>query len=363
MVRTRTHKISVARAVSDAWQRVHTTSMTVTMAIGMLLVCGVFAHGQASPGETIGVIDFFGYQGLDVAKVRAALPVHVGDPLTRQTKGLIEDAVERVIGKRPTEVAEVCCDGKGRSLIYIGLPGGTYRPFVFNPAPTGRDRLPAEIVSLAQRAGEARAAAVKKGGGAAEEDDSQGYALSKDPAARALQLEIRAWALEHGTELVRVLQSAGDAKQRRVASQVLGYARQSPEQIVTLVRAARDPDASVRNNATRALGVLVESNAGLAEGIELETFLAMLSSGTWTDRNKAVWLVDSMSQGRDPKLLAKIREQALEPLVEMALWSDAGHAFTARLVLGRMGGIPEEKLSAMAWDGPVDAIVAAARRP
>jgi len=56
------------------------------------------------------------------------------------------------------------------------------------------------------------------------------------------------------------------------------------------------------------------------------------------------------------------REQALEPLIEMALWSEKGHALFARIVLGRVGGIPEEKLGLMAWNGPVDAIVAAARR-
>ena len=127
------------------------------------------------------------------------------------------------------------------------------------------------------------------------------------------------------------------------------------------VGAARDPDRIVRNNATRALGVLVESNPKLAAEIEPETFLAMLGSGTWSDHNKAVWLLAPMSAGRDPKLLAKIREQALEPLIEMALWSEAGHAFAARMVLGRVGGIPEDKLQAMGWNGPVDAIVAAAR--
>jgi hypothetical protein len=363
VVKTQTREISVARAVSGAWRRVSSTSMTVTMVIGAPFLWGVVALGEAAPSDTIGVIDFFGYQGLDVAKVRAALPVREGDPFTRHTKGLIEDAVERVIGKKPTDVARVCCDGKGRLLIYIGLPGGTYKPFVLDPAPAGRERLPAEILSLEQRAEEARAATVRKGGDAAQEDDSQGYALSKDPAMRALQMEMRTWALEHGPELVQVLQSSSDAKQRQVASEVLGYARQSQEQIMTLVRAARDPDPVVRNNATRALVVLVRSNARLAEGIEPDTFLAMLGSGTWTDHNKAAALLDLMTSGRDPKLLARIREQALEPLIEMALWSEAGHAYFARMVLGRLGGIPEEQLSSMALDGPVDPIVAAARRP
>jgi hypothetical protein len=331
-------------------------------AIGSLLIYTMLAPAQAKSSDTIGAINFFGYQGLDLAKVREALPIREGDQLGKETRGQIENAIEKAIGKKPTDVAEVCCDGKGRTLVYIGLPGGTYKPFVLNPVPKGGEKLSAEIVSLEGRTAEARTAAVKKGGGAAEEDDSLGYALSKDPEARALQLEMRKWALTRGPELVQVLRSSSDTKQRRVASVVLGYAEQSPEQIAALVLAARDSDSGVRNNATRALGVLLESNAKLANEVEPETFLAMLGSGVWSDHNKAVWLLDTMSEGRDPKLLAKIREQALEPLIEMALWSEFGHAYSARLVLGRVGGIPEEKLSLMAWQGPVDAIVAAARK-
>jgi hypothetical protein len=331
------------------------------LAIVALLLYGALAHCQTKPEETIGAIELFGYQGLDVANVRAALPVKEGDRLGPQTKGLIKGAVAKLIGKEPTDVAVVCCDQKGRSLIYIGLPGGTYKPFVLNTAPTGSERLPAEIVSLEERAAKASAAAVRRGGAAAEEDDSLGYALSKDPATRTLELEIRTWALSHEADLTRVLRSSSNPKQRQVASTVLGYAQQSHEQIVSLVRAARDPDALVRNNATRALGVLARSNTKLAEEIEPETFLEMMRSGVWSDHNKAVLLLHEMSRGRNPKLLASIRQQALEPLIEMATWREAGHAFPARMVLGRLGGIPEQRLSLMAWTGPVDGIVAAAR--
>ena len=54
------------------------------------------AFGQHN---TIGAIDFFGYQGLDVAKVRAALPVHTGDRLSDQTKpqmAVIDTATNKV---------------------------------------------------------------------------------------------------------------------------------------------------------------------------------------------------------------------------------------------------------------------------
>ena len=331
----------------------------VKIAMGSVWLWATLLGAQTRPSDTIGAIDFYGYQGLDVAAVRAALPVQVGSPLTQQTRGMIETAVVGVTGKKPTEVAVVCCDQKGRSLICIGLRGETFKQVALNAMPTGTERLSPGIVELASRIDDALEAAVMKGGGAAGEDDSQGYALSKDPAARALQMQERTWALANGPELLRVLRDSADAKQREIASEFLGYAGQSHDQIGALVYASRDPDPEVRNNATRALGVLVESNAKLAAEIEPDTFLAMLGSGTWTDHNKSVWLLDSMTEGRDSRLLAKIRAEALEPLVEMAKWSDGGHAVGARLVLGRVAGIPEDKLRAMAWNGPVDAIIEA----
>jgi len=81
-----------------------------------------------------------------------------------------------------------------------------------------------------------------------------------------------------------VLEFSSAVEHRRVASDAVGYARQSQDQILALVRAARDPDDEVRNNATRALGVLARSNAALASEIPADTFIDMLNSGVWTDR-------------------------------------------------------------------------------
>jgi hypothetical protein len=322
------------------------------LALGAMLLWTVSMGAATKPSDTIGAIDFFGYQGLDVAKVRAALPVHVGDELTGQTKDLINRAVMGVLGKEPTDVAVICCDAKGMSLIYVGLPGKSYKTFTLNPVPSGAARLPEQIVKLDDRTSDALYVAVKKG--TAVEDDSQGYALVKDPKARALEMQERQWALAHGPELLKVLQSSSDATQRQVASEVLGYARQSHEQIAALEYATRDPDSEVRNNATRALIVLVRSNAKLAAELDPDPILEMLGSGTWTDHNKAVGLLEAMTTGRDPVLLAKIRSGGLVPLIEMASWSEVGHAAWARMILGRVGGIPEDKLLELVMNGPLE---------
>jgi HEAT repeat protein len=99
----------------------------------------------------------------------------------------------------------------------------------------------------------------------------------------------------------------------------MGYARQSRRQVDALVRASGDSSDDVRNDATRALGVLLESNPALAKWIPPQGFIDMMSSGIWTDRNKGGFVLEAMTRGRDPKLLGAVRAQALEPLIEMAL--------------------------------------------
>jgi hypothetical protein len=314
----------------------------------------------AMASDHIGDIEYFGYQGLDLAKVRQAVPVHPGDAYSDGTKEQVRQAVAVAIGKDPTDVAPVCCDEKGSRLLYIGLPGASSRSFAYNPEPKGKERLPAGIVELYTRLDHALEAAVHRGGHAAEEDDSNGYALVNDPSARALQLAVHDWAVGHERELLQVLEDSSAVEQRRVASDAAGYLRQSHGQILALVRAARDPDDEVRNNATRALGVLVRSNAALAAQIPADTFIGMLNSATWTDRNKAASLLMQLTAARNTDLLAKLRASALDSLIEMARWREAGHAYFARMVLGRVAGLPEDRLQGLAWNGPVDAIIEAA---
>jgi hypothetical protein len=225
--------------------------------------------------------------------------VHEGDEYSDRTKSEVWQAVADAIGKGPTDVAAICCDEKGSRLLFIGLPGASNKSFTYYPEPKGNERLPAGIMAVYARLDRAIEAAVRRGGQSAEEDDSNGYALMKDPAARALQLAVRQWAVKRERELMRVLEFSSAVAHRRVASDAMGYIRQSRQQILALVRAARDPDDEVRNNSTRALGVLVRSNAALATGIPPDSFIEMLNPGIWTDRNKATSLLMELTAGRD----------------------------------------------------------------
>jgi hypothetical protein len=59
-------------------------------------------------------------------------------------------------------------------------------------------------------------------------------------------------------------------------------------------------------------------------------------------------------------VLAKLQERALDSLIEMTLWREAGHAAFARMLLGRVAGIPEQRLEELAGKGPPQQIVDAA---
>jgi hypothetical protein len=326
----------------------------------IILLLAAVTFGQENQ-RPIGEIDFYGYAGFDLEKVRAALPLREGDDFKDsefvETLDRIRAAITTVIGKPPTDIAVVCCDDQGGQMIYIGLPGKSIRNMPFNPTPKGPVRFPARVIDLYQQTMEASSKDVRKG--ASKEDDSKGYALSSDPELRAKQLATREYATHHEQLVLRVLALSKDAEQRIVAAHMLGYARQSKEQIQALVRAGYDSDETVRNNAIRALAVLAQSNPRLAARIPAEQFIVMLNSGSWTDRNKAGFLLDELSRGRNPRLLSRLRSQALDSLIEMARWRSRGHAGTARILLGRIAGIEETRLQQLVNAGEVDQILKA----
>jgi hypothetical protein len=310
-----------------------------------------------SARDRIAFIDFYGVKGMDTEAVRRALPFHEGDALDRiNVKRQGQEAVLRVTGSEATEVAPICCDPQGDTYIFIGLPGTSSKRFVTNPPPNGAVRLSKELLALEARLEKAGQEAMLKGGDAVVEDDSQGYALQRDPKLHALQLELRAYAVKHEAELLRAAADCSDAKQRAYAVEALGYAQQSPRQIAALVQASRDSNGGVRNDATRALGVLLQSSPALAAQIPAATFIEMMMSGIWTDRNKSCSVLEPMSMARDPQFLALMRAEALDPLIEMARWRSEGHAACGKTILARIAGAKEEEIARLAF-GPAQTVL------
>jgi hypothetical protein len=327
------------------------------------LLISVAAFSQDRP-QHIGVIDFYGYAGLDLEKIRAAIPVHEGDDFSASPDAiatLIErtgEAVKSATGRPPMGVAPVCCDSHGDWMLYVGLPGNSVKNLQYNPEPKGTERLPSDIVSLYRLTMDSLMEAVQKGAG---EDDSKGYALSADPHLRSKQLAMREYAVKNEPLIRSVLRSSGDPEQRIVAAFALGYTKQSNEQIAALVEAAHDSNDTVRNNAVRALAVLGTSDAKIAGRIPAEEFIEMLSSGSWSDRNKGGYLLDVLTQSRNPQLLNLLRSRALTPLLEMARWRNPGHSYSALILLGRIAGIDEARLKQLIQNGQADSIINAVR--
>jgi hypothetical protein len=337
--------------------------MKLCTAIVMVVLLAPRATASLGPDRRpLGAVDFFGYKGLDVAAVRAALPFHEGDRFppakvhSDQLKRQVAQAIERAIGREPTDVSFVCCDAKQNYMVYIGLPGASYEALAFGPAPTGGVRFPKDALKLGEEMDRAWTSAVMTGH--ATEDDSAGYSLTNDPKARKVQLALRDYALQHEDLIRQVLTSSSDTQHRGLAAQMMGYGRQSDRQIGDLVQASLDPDDGVRNNAVRALEVLATATPDLARRIPPQPFVRLLRSGSWLDHNKASLVLVALTTTREPKLLEELRGDALESLLEMARWRNIGHAEAALTILGRIAGIQEETLNRLIDAGQTSTILA-----
>ena len=286
-----------------------------------VMLTAAVARVPAADRRPLAAVDYFGYKGFDVAALRAALHLHEGDLFppanvhSDQLKKQVASAIMQIIRREPTDVAFVCCDANQHYLVYIGLPGASYEALIVDPAPTGGARLPKDAVKLGDALDEAMAKAVTSGH--ATEDDSAGYTLTDDPKARQVQLAFRDYALQHRQWLRQVLVTS-DADHRALSAQMLGYARRRTCRS-TLAKASLDADGGVRNNAIRALEVLATGKPGLAMRIPPGQFIRLLRSGAWLDHNKTSLVLVALTATRDEKLLARLRTEALDSLLEMAL--------------------------------------------
>lgn len=321
------------------------------------------AFAQLTGPINVGTIAFFGYDGVDQDKVRASLPFRVGDSIPVDKLGeelkQTSDAISKAIGSAPTDIAPVCCDAQGKWIVYVGLAGRSNHIFMVNPAPTGTERLPAEVLSLVTNIEKENMNAVLAG--KAKEDDTRGYALVAYLPERKLQETLRHIALKHVNTILNVLETCSNEGDRAAAAMALGYARRSDRQIQALVAASRDADGGVRNNATRALLVMAGSDPRTARKIPAGNFIAMLNSGIWTDRNKGTGLILMLTASRDPALLKRLSAEALPSLIEMANW-DPGHAESAQVILGRIAGMTDSQIKELIGAGKVSEIIDAASK-
>lgn len=154
----------------------------------LLVLLALAVTSSQSQKVPVGLIEFFGTEGMDVEKARSVLPVHQGDEIPRDQSPVfylhpelekeIRRALKNALGQEPTDVQIFCCSKRWGYSIFIGL-GGANSHSPTTAAPTGNACLSKEAMRIfddaINAAVEAQHKAVETGdmrlGG---EDDSRG---------------------------------------------------------------------------------------------------------------------------------------------------------------------------------------------
>lgn len=319
-----------------------------TVACFFSLALGLLPAQSTSPSlPTIGIVDFFGVRKVSFERLKKALGVAEGDPLPK-SKGLVEDRMELVNGVVRARLEAVCCED-GNAVLYVGVEEKGAPAFNYREAPQGTSKLPDELVETYLQFLDKAQAAIRQGDVA--EDLTRGHSFMANKAALAEQVKLLPLAKTHEAILREVLRDSVDEVERAIAAYVIAYVPDKSKIIDDLQFALQDPDDGVRNNAMRSLigiTILSEKRPELGLKVSPTWFVEQLNSILWSDRNKAATALLSLTDKRDEKLLAMIRERAIDALIDMARWRHLAHALPGYILLGRIAGYPETRLQT-AW--------------
>lgn len=323
--------------------------LLIIMKIFLFILVTIFLTG-AIDGQNppIGIVDFYGLRSVSQQQARQALQIKEGDSFPASWNE-VERRLEALPNVQQARLSATCCEA-GKAILYVGIRERGASSLEFRPAPKGAIRLPETIVQAGDALDEAVARAVQRGDNG--EDDSQGHALFNNPEARAIQEHFITFAA-HDLPLLRaVLHESADARHRALAAEIIAYAANKRDVVKDLVYGMTDPDSNVRNNSMRALAVIAKFAQGTPKtGIKVsfQPFIEMLNSVVWTDRNKSSLALLQLTERRDPIVLSRLRERALESLVEMARWRSPGHALAPFFILGRVGDLSEDQIQ-KSWE-------------
>ena len=267
----------------------------------------------------------------------------------RRRKGRSEDRLQQELSGIDAASLEAACCDNGKVILYIGVHRAGAPPVVFHEYPTDGVDMPDAISRAYSNFLDRVQDAARADQGS--EDLSQGHSLIAYPAAREAQLAFISLADAHATELRDVLHRSDNADHRAMAAYVLGYNSNKKAILEDLAYALRDPDATVRGNAARAIAavaVFAAKNPAAEVRIQPSWFVELLNSPVFTDRNNAATALVTLTESRQPDILEELRTGALLSLVEMARWKHLPHALPAYILLGRTAGIRENELQS-AW--------------
>jgi hypothetical protein len=299
----------------------------------------------AQPGDIpISTIDIYGLRTISEAEVRKLLPFSEGDTLKPSQMESLDSHMVAALGVHDLSIQGSCCYESGW-IIYIGVeetPGSRKQ---YRETPKGGITLPVEIVTKAEQYELAVFEAAQTPYGSYGDDFSEGHSLMDYPPGRAIQEQFLVYAEQHGEVLLQVLHESANAQHRAIAAMVIAYSKDKASIVADLTKAARDPDFGVRNNATRALGVIAvfaNNNPETRITIQPDPFIDLLNSVVFTDRNKGLFVLEALTQKRQPELLRRLQEEALSSLIDVCRWKFWAHASTACLILQRIVGLPDQ---------------------
>ncbi|HET8546797.1 MAG TPA: HEAT repeat domain-containing protein [Bryobacteraceae bacterium] len=304
----------------------------------------------------IGVIDFYGARKTPPAELRKALGIREGSPLPG-ARAALEQRLEAVPNVVRARLSAACCEA-GNAILYVGIEERGAAHFDLHAAPDQELYVPTDIADAYQNFLDAVSAAARAG--VAAEDLSQGHSLISDPSARGAQERFIPLAEQHAAELRAVIRGAADPQQRAIAAYVIGYHPEKPRVVDDVIYALRDADETVRANAIRslaALAVYAAKNPQTGLKVPATWLVEMLNSLEWSDRNNAAVTLVTLTESRNPGLLAQLKERALPSLLEMAAWRHLPHALPAYILVGRIAGVSEPELRKAWSEGRRDSII------
>lgn len=325
--------------------------MFLRIPVLLVLALGLLQAQSAAPSlPQIGIIDFFGVRKASVERLKKALGVAEGGPLPR-SKAEVEDKMELVNGVVRARLEAVCCEN-GKAVLYIGIEERGAPAFNYREAPEGTTKLPEEVVDAYLDFFGKLQTAIRQDD--IVEDLTRGHSIMANRDAQAAQLKFLPLAEQHEAVLREVLRTSADEVERAMAAYVIAYVPKKATIVDDLQYALQDPDDGVRNNAMRSLlglTILSEKQPELGLKVSPTWFVEQLNSIVWSDRNKAATALLTMTEKREPGLLEMLRDRAVDSLIDMARWRHLSHALPGYILLGRMAGIPEERLQAAWSDG------------
>lgn len=318
--------------------------MKIFSLIILFLFFPISSKAQLPP---IGTIDFYGLRTVSEKQIRETIQIKEGDEMftSRAEKQEIEKRLLDLPNVEEAQINPVCCNDSGKTMIYVGIREKGAPNIKFRAAPNGSSQLTNEIIETGKRFEDAHQEAILKGDFG--EDDDAGHSLMKNPQARAVQEKFVQIANQNLNLLRQVLRVSSDAGHRALAAEIIAYYKDKKAIVPDLETAINDSNPQVRNNATRALGIIARYAQNHPEQnikISYEPFVEMLNSLEWTDRNKASLVLEELTKPRDAALLKLLREKAFHSLIEMARWKNTGHAGMPFFILGRVAGFADEEI-------------------